>query len=781
MAERARILVVDDEIGPRESLRMILKPHYEIDTADSGEAAIEKIPSFHPDVVFMDIKMPTMDGMEALRRIKKQDPAIEVVMITAYASLETVKSALTHGAIEYLIKPFSRQDLEETVRRALERRSSEKKTRGQVARLAREMGALAAKARPLKEAARREAARQALRATQLSILKEISGAIFGQLDLGELTRAITQQLRTGFGYDAVSILPGTDVSLPEAGPSCFATPIRAGANLLAYLVVDNRASGRPIEPHEREILDMLSEYLAIAIQNSNLYRQITEIKRSLEQVINSAGDGIVSVDARGRIVGWNPAAEKIFGLPASSALGQPITRILPEESYRPERSALDADPTPRVFRARATRLDGQPVEVSVTLSAIRGRGGNQEGVLAIIRDITAHRELEAQLLQSQKLAALGQMAGGIAHDFNNLLQSILGYTQLIRRHLDDPERVLRGLEVIETSATDGAETVRRIQEFARQRPDEEFVPVEVNSVIREAVTITRPRWEERMAERGVRLDLTLNLSVVPAVSGRPAEIREVLTNLILNAIDAMPRGGVLTISTRVASGHPLIAGEPAASDHWLPAPDLVEISVADTGVGIPDEVRQRIFDPFFTTKGEAGTGLGLSVSYSIIRRHGGEIQVESQVGQGTKFTIFLPVGSSDEAQPAPQEDSRRRRGRILVVDDEPKVLAILTDMLRERGHAVTPAPDGASALEIFSQGSYDLVLVDIGMSGMNGWEVVASVRAIDQATSVAFITGWGLKEEDWERCRSLGVTHCLFKPVKPEELHRIVQDALASR
>ena len=180
MTDRARILVVDDEMGPRESLRMILKPRHDIATADSGEAALRTLKSFHPDLIFMDIKMPQMDGIELLRRIKGIDPSIEVVMITAYASLETVKNALTHGAFEYLIKPFSRQDLEETVRRAVARRQTELGTRNQLTSLVDEMRALAGKTRDLEEEARREQAEQSLRGTQLSILRESSRGSMGR-------------------------------------------------------------------------------------------------------------------------------------------------------------------------------------------------------------------------------------------------------------------------------------------------------------------------------------------------------------------------------------------------------------------------------------------------------------------------------------------------------------------------------------------------------------------------------------------------------------------------
>jgi PAS domain S-box-containing protein len=764
MTDRPKVLVVDDEMGPRESLRMILKPRYEIAVADSGEAALKTLSTFHPDLIFMDIKMPQMDGIELLRRIKGTDPSIEVVMITAYASLETVKNALTHGAFEYLIKPFSRQDLEETARRALARRQTELGTRNELTTLVEEMRALATKTRSLEEVARREPIEQSLRVTQLSILREISRSLLGQLDFRQLTTAITAQLKDALGYDEATVRLGAAPPADAPGETRIVCPIRDNGNTLGYLLVANRAATRPIDPRERELLEMLSDYLAVAIRNSRLYGEVAETKQYLEQLIRSAGDAIISVDGNGNISGWNPAAERIFGLSAPQAVGQAFASLLPPEPYRTARAALSRENPVRAFDVATKRADGRAQNLAVTLSFLAERDGALDGMLAIVRDMTSQREIEAQMHQSERLTALGQMAGGIAHDFNNLLQAILGYAQLMARSPGNTDVVRRGIEVIEKAANGGAETVRRIQKFARLRPDEPFVPMDLNQVIRDSLAITRPRWEEKKVKGGVPLQLELELGPVPMVMGRPAELNEVLTNLVLNAIDAMPKGGTLRIRTRLG-------------DHRHAV-----ITVADTGMGMAEEVRKRVFDPFFTTKGEEGTGLGLSVSHSIVERHGGDLRVDSRPGEGTTFTITLPIGMNPTGESTPGgETGGERKGRILLVDNDPQVLSILGEMLKDAGHHVLPVPSGREALRVFIPSGFDLVITNVGMPEMSGWDVAERLRAGDPHVPVIFITGWGLQEEDQARCRRLGISALLFKPVPPQELHRTVQVALASR
>ena len=760
--DAARILVVDDELGPRESLRMLLKPSYQIQTADSGRAALDQIPAYRPDIVILDIKMPELDGLEVLRRIKRIDPAIEVVMITAYASLETVKMALTHGAFEYLIKPFSRQDLEDVVRRALGRRHAELGARGQVTKLVEEMRRLAAKTRELEEAARREGVEPSLRVTQLEILREIASTFVGQLEYQAISTAVTGQLHNALGYDMVAIAPTAPVV--GAGDARVVTcAIRDAEGPLGWLVVDNRASGRAVDPRERELLEMLSEYLAIALRNARLYGQIADTKRSLEQLVASAGDAIITVTADDRIGGWNPAAERTFGIAAEQALGRRITELLPEPDYGAARRRLAEGAEREAFEVVRQFGGSRVLTLAVTLSGLRKRGGGLDGVIAIVRDITTEREIESQLHQSEKLTALGQLAGGIAHDFNNLLQAILGYAQLMKQNPNNAELIERSLTVVESAAMDGSETVRRIQQFARLRPDEQFVQVEINQIVQDAVAITRPRWEENIARESRALELRLDLQAGALMQGRPAALSEVLTNLILNAMDAMPNGGTLTIATRHTPGRD------------------VRVTVSDTGVGMPETIRQRIFEPFYSTKGEAGSGLGLSMAYSIVRRHGGEIHVDSEPGVGTTFALTFPISLGPAASETPLVGAEgRRHFRVLVVDDNPQVLATLAEMMRRVGHTVAPAITARGALQDYAPGRWDIVVTNIGMAEMNGWEFAERLRALDARVPLLFITGWGLREEENARLAGLGVRRCLFKPVRPEDLDAALQDAAAN-
>jgi len=342
----------------------------------------------------------------------------------------------------------------------------------------------------------------------------------------------------------------------------------------------------------------------------------------------------------------------------------------------------------------------------------------------------AERErMQAQYAQVEKLSALGELASGVAHNFNNTLTGILARAQLLMRTRDFAE-IERGLDIIIRTAEDGAKTVKRIQDFARQRRDHDFEPVDVDQLMHEVAEITRPRWKDHAEAQNVHITLERQINSHATIMGDAGELREVLINMVFNAVDAMPAGGGLTLSTRRAG-------------------DEVEISVTDTGTGMTEEVRSRIFDPFFTTKGKAGMGLGLSVSYGIVRRHEGTVEVQSEVGRGTTFRVKLPAAPAQAALPARDTVAASLPVpsacdlSILVVDDEDYVRELLLDILEREGCEVWLAADGHEAIAIFERREFDAVFTDVGLPGMSGWELARYVRERNEGVALAVITGWG--------------------------------------
>jgi signal transduction histidine kinase/ActR/RegA family two-component response regulator len=382
------------------------------------------------------------------------------------------------------------------------------------------------------------------------------------------------------------------------------------------------------------------------------------------------------------------------------------------------------------------------------------------------RYITEQERIREQFAQMEKLSALGELASGVAHDFNNTLAGILGRAQLLLMKTHDPE-VVRSLRIIVKSAQDGAHTVKRIQDFARQRRDKNFELIAIDQLLLEIIEMTRPRWKTSSEANNVQIRFESRISTNAFVMGDESELREVLVNMIFNAVDAMPEGGLIALAAEEAGGS-------------------VSISISDTGQGMSEEVRTRVFDPFFTTKGKAGLGLGLAVSYGIVTRHEGSIEVESEVGRGTTFRITLPKVEAESAalqeakdSPAPPTPiplpSRTQRLRILVVDDEAPLRDIIGEMLQREGHEVRLAESGRQALELFDAESFDAVFTDIGMPGMNGWELARSIRARDGRVPLAVITGWGNAVGAHEQSEA-GVNWVVTKPFTAARISELAHE-----
>jgi signal transduction histidine kinase/ActR/RegA family two-component response regulator len=389
--------------------------------------------------------------------------------------------------------------------------------------------------------------------------------------------------------------------------------------------------------------------------------------------------------------------------------------------------------------------------------------------------IAEQDRIREQFSQMEKLSALGELASGVAHDFNNTLAGILGRAQLMLRS-NDPEKIERGLNIIIKTAEDGAKTVKRIQDFARQRRDHDFEPVCIDQILLDVSEITRPRWKDRAEASNVQIGLDLQIRSKAKVMGDESELREVLVNMVFNAVDAMPEGGQLTLAAEDADG-------------------AVVISVGDTGSGMPPEVKSRIFDPFFTTKGKAGMGLGLAVSFGIIRRHEGSVEVESEVGVGTRFRIILPkaVISEDSVAPEPKpapppietnaNASRRRnenQPKILVVDDEEAVRELLRDLLEAEDCRVYLAPGGREALGLIEVHRFDGIFTDVGMPGMSGWELAHAIRQRDEKVPIAVITGWGSAVGSDEQ-KEARVNWVITKPFRAERISELAQEISENR
>lgn len=394
-------------------------------------------------------------------------------------------------------------------------------------------------------------------------------------------------------------------------------------------------------------------------------------------------------------------------------------------------------------------------------------------VAVALENIRRYEELQRtqnHLVHSERLRALGQLSSGVAHDFNNLLTSILGHAQLMLADAPDPAQA-EGLRIIERAALDGAATVRRLQSFAQisQATPEELVSL--NAIVEESLAITRPRWRDATQSQGLQLRVEHDLGAVPPLLGDGVALRELVTNLILNALDAMPEGGTLRLRTSLApEGNPL--GQPAA-----------QLEVSDTGIGMSEDVRARIFEPFFSTKGAGGTGMGLAMAYSTVQRHKGSIEVQSAPGAGSRFSIFLPITAHDSAphvRATPAAAADRATLAVLVVEDDPAVRRVITTLLRRLGHEVEAVESGDLALARLAERPYDLLCSDLGMPGMSGWDVMRQARAIQPDLMTLLITGWG-DQISAEDARHNDVDQVLSKPFDATRLGQAIMDLLARR
>ena len=492
-------------------------------------------------------------------------------------------------------------------------------------------------------------------------------------------------------------------------------------------------------------------------------KEVEESEQRYRQIVESTHDSVAILDEKKQIQFFNKRLLHLTQYPPEELKGMELKKIMDGfggDEIIKDLLQVSASGEPIVHEADVLRKNGEKRKVEVGAAKIFLPTGRIHTII-YLKDITDKNQMEERFIQSEKLRALGELASGVAHDFNNSLAAILGNTQLLLYTIKD-EEIKETLQIIEKVTKDSAQTVRRLQDFTRKRTHQEIFKVGIKSIIKDAIEITKLKWKDDAQGRGIHIEMVSNFEEIPPAAGNASELREVLTNMIFNAVEAMPEGGKITIRT-------------------FQRKEKVYIQISDTGIGMAEEVRKKVFEPFFTTKPFTNTGLGLSMSHGIIRRFGGEIEVESKVGYGTTFTIILPIELEGKEEVAvPSMIKKGREARILIIDDEEPVRSVLSRILSQVNHKVTVAENGMEGIRLFREKEFDIVLTDLGMPGMSGWEVCKAIKGGSPNFPVGMITGWGM-EVDRVKIEESGLDFVISKPFDFNQILNIMAETLESQ
>ena len=372
------------------------------------------------------------------------------------------------------------------------------------------------------------------------------------------------------------------------------------------------------------------------------------------------------------------------------------------------------------------------------------------------------KQLQEKLAESEKLRAMGLMASGVAHDFNNMLAIIFGNIDLAEVE-DNKDMFLERLAKIKKAAVDSANIIKRLQKFTKTNSeDTPFQPVKFNDLAREAIEISTPMWKDGPYAKGISIEIVDALTEEEfIILGNDTDLREAIINMIFNSVYAMPQGGKIHLAMYTKD-------------------ESIYLEISDNGIGMTEETKRRIFDPFFTTKGVNHSGLGMSMLYGTIKRHNGSIDIKTKPGEGTMFTIVLPKGKEE----IDKEDEKLdpvveiRESNIMIIDDEPEIGVLLSEILSNQGHQTCVFDNGIGGIEAFKKGSYEILITDLGMPGVSGWEVINTARQIKPGVVIGIVTGWDISEEE---AKQKGVDFIINKPFRADYVLQVVTNAVESK
>jgi PAS domain S-box-containing protein len=503
---------------------------------------------------------------------------------------------------------------------------------------------------------------------------------------------------------------------------------------------------------------------------------VLELKRAAEEIADQAKildrteEAITVRDLDGKILFWNKGAERMYGWTSAEAVGQNLT-ILPCGEMARGEAALSATLKKGDWEGELKHItkDGRMLAVEARWSLLRDDEGHPKSILAVSTDITEKRKIESQLLRFQRMNSIGTLAGGIAHDLNNVLAPIMMSIELLKGTVDPASEELLG--TIETSAKRAAGLVRQILTFARGAEGNR-IDVQPGHLLQEVAYIIKNTFP-----KNIKLELITPKNAWP-ILGDPTQLHQALLNLCVNARDAMAGGGTLTISVENSQ----LEEQHAALNRQVKTGPCVVFTVTDSGKGIPPEIVDRVFESFFTTKESGkGTGIGLTTVLSIVKSHGGVVNLYSEVGKGTSFRIYIPARVSNETADVRTVSESLPRGNgewILVVDDEPSILDVARRTLEAFGYRVMVANDGSDALKIYTrnQKKIALVITDMLMPEADGGVLIHGLLAVNPELKI--IASSGLSAANRDQIKEIGVKHFLSKPYTAQILVKTVREVL---
>jgi two-component system cell cycle sensor histidine kinase/response regulator CckA len=827
MVVSRHILIVEDSATQAEALRALLEEHrYVVSIARSGEEALEYFTSSGCDLVLTDIMMPGMSGYDLCCALKADERSrrIPVVLLTTLGDPMDIVRGLECGADNYVTKPYDPEYLLTRVRQVLDRHEFRRNARASVDIKVSFLG------KTLSINSDREQILDLFISSVEEVVRTNRALQESQRELAEAQRQLekyadqmalrarvsTERYSTLMesASDAIVVLDtrGCIVEVNSRGVALFDRPMNElhGRPLTKFVHPEHRARvahsvaelGRTPHaqlsdiqivraPHRLIYCDIAlsrapgveGDDLALAIiHDITARRHADEALRKSEEryrlVASASNEVIWDWDIASGRASLSGALAMEFGL-ASDAESVPFEwwaeRVHPDDAQRITGSlfsTIEATGDTRTDEYRLRRTDGTYATVVSRGHIIRDAEGKAVRMIGSLADITKSRELEEQLRQAQKMEAIGRLAGGVAHDFNNLLTAIKGYAQVLLADIPPTDPVHSDLQEIDKAASRAAALTGQLLAFSRKQVLQPRV-INLNAVITDMEKMLR-----RLISENIRVTVAGDPSL-ERVKVDPSRIEQVVMNLVVNAGDAMPNGGALTIATRNA----MVTSPHTHRYGLMKAGHYVVLSVKDTGSGMDERVLEHLFEPFFTTKAPGhGTGLGLATVFGIVQASGGHILVSSEPGRGTTFEMFLPRVDPEHEAPTTQmtfADVPRGTETVLLVEDEDAVRAIARRILERSGYTVIEARHGIAALEVCRQhrGSIDVLVTDVVMPEMGGPELAERLAEMCPDVRVIFMSGYADRNLIHGN-GSRGATALIDKPFTPERLARKIREVL---